>query len=198
MDDDRTEGSIDTMVEPKRRRFTIAEYHRLGEVGILRTDERVELIEGEIVEMGPIGRLHAGAVDRIANVFCRRLGERVIVRVQNPVVFTDLLSEPQPDVTLLVPRPDFYTGGHPESHDILLVLEVMDSSVAYDHRVKLPLYARAGVAEVWLANVNTHRIEGYRRPEPAGYAESRVFQEDDLLSIQAFPDVTLTVRELLG
>ena len=189
---------MDTMVELKRRRFTIEEYHRMGEVGIFNEDDRVELIEGEIIEMGPIGRLHAGTVDRIANVLIRRLGELSIVRVQNPVVFTDLVSEPQPDVTLLVPRPDFYTGGHPGPGDILLVVEVMDSSVTFDHRVKLPLYARAGVAEVWLANVNTHRIEGYRRPGPEGYAESRVFQEDDRLSIQALPDVAFTVRELLG
>jgi Uma2 family endonuclease len=189
---------MDTMVEPKRRRFTIAEYRRMIEAGIFREGERAELIEGEIIEMGPTGRVHAGTVDRIANVFCRRFGERTIVRVQNPVVFTDLVSEPQPDITLLVPRPDFYTGGHPEPADILLVVEVMDSSVAYDRDVKLPLYARAGVVEVWLANVNTRRIEGYRRPSPEGYVESRVFQEDDLLSIQAFSDVTFTVRELLG
>ena len=190
--------TTDTVVEPKRRRFTIEEYHRMGEAGILRDDERVELIEGEIVEMGPIGRVHAGTVDRIANVFSRRLGERAIVRVQNPVVFIDLLSEPQPDVTLLIPRRDFYTGGHPEHGDIFLVVEVMDSSVAFDHRVKLPLYARAGVAEVWLANVNTRRIEGYRGPRSGGYAESRIFEGEDQLSIQAFAEVTFTVRELLG
>jgi Uma2 family endonuclease len=190
--------TTDTMVEPKRRRFTNEEYHRMGEAGILRHDERVELIEGEIIEMGSIGRVHAGTVDRVANVFSRRLGIRAIVRVQNPVVFIDLLSEPQPDVTLLIPRPDFYTGGHPECGDIFLVVEVMDSTVAYDRRIKLPLYARAGVAEVWLVNVNTRRIEGYRQPSPAGYAESRVVEGDEQLSIQAFPDVTFTLRELLG
>ena len=184
--------------EVAKKLFTVDEYLRMGEAGIFDPEARLELIEGEIIEMGPTGRVHAGTVDRIANVFCRRFGERTIVRVQNPVVFTDLVSEPQPDVTLLAPRPDFYTGGHPEPADMLLVVEVMDSSVASDRNVKLPLYARAGVAEVWLANVNTRRIEGYRRPSPEGYVESRVFQEDDLLSIQAFPDVTFTVRELLG
>ena len=189
---------MDTMVEPKRRLFTIAEYHRMIEAGIFQDGERAELIEGEIIEMSPIGRLHAGTVDRITAVFFRRLGDRASVRVGGPILFTDLVSEPQPDVTLLIPRPDFYTSGHPEPASIHLVVEVMDSSVAYDRGVKLPLYARAGVAEVWLANVNTRRIEGYRRPSPEGYAESRVFQEDDLLSIQAFPDVTFTVRELLG
>ena len=189
---------MDTTVELKRRRFTIEEYHRMGEVGIFHDDDRVELIEGEIIEMSPIGRLHAATVDRIANVFIRRLGERSIVRVQNPVVFTDLVSEPQPDVTLLVPRVDFYASGHPGASDIVLVVEVMDSTVAYDRGVKLRLYARAGVAEVWLANVNTHRIEGHRRPGPEGYGESRVFQQDEVLSIQAFPDVMFNVRELLG
>jgi Uma2 family endonuclease len=198
MDDNRTEDSMDTMVEPKRRLFTIAEYHRMIEAGIFRDGERAELIEGEIIEMNLTGRLHAGTVDRVTAVFVRRLGDRATVRVGGPILFTALVSEPQPDVTLLVPRPDFYTGGHPEPADILLVVEVMDASVAYDRGVKLPLYARAGIVEVWLANVNTRRIEGYRRPSPEGYVESRVFQEDDLLSIQAFPDVTFTVRELLG
>ena len=190
--------TTDTMVELKRRRFTIEEYHRMDEVGIFHENERLELIEGEIFEMSPIGRLHASTVDRITHVFFRRLADRVGIRIGGPVMLTELVSEPQPDVTLLVARPDFYASGHPAASDIILVVEVMDSSVAFDHRVKLPLYARAGVAEVWLVNVNTRRIEGYRRPEQAGYVESRVFQEDDLLSIQAFPDVTFTVRELLG
>lgn len=189
---------MDTMVELKRRRFTIEEYHRMGEVGVFREKERLELIEGEIIEMSPIGRVHAGTVDRIANVFCWRLGQRGIVRVQNPVTFTPLVSEPQPDVTVLLPRPDFYTGGHPEADNILLVVEVMDSSVAYDRGVKLRLYARAGVAEVWLANVNTQRIEVHRRPGPEGYGESRVFQPEESIAIQAFPDAIFPVRELLG
>lgn len=188
---------MDTTVELKRRRFTLEEYHRMGEVGIFREKERVELIEGEIVEMSPIGSPHAATVDRIACVFSQKLGGRAIVRVQGPVQFADLVSEPLPDVTLLVPRRDFYASGHPGSSDILLVVEVTDTTVAYDRGVKL-LYARAGVAEVWLANVNTRRLEGYRQPGPNGYGESRVFQLDESLSIQSFPDVVFTVRELLG
>lgn len=189
---------MDTTVELKRRRFTLEEYHRMAEVGILGEKERVELIEGEIVEMSPIGLLHAGTVDRIADVFARRLAGRAIVRVQGPILLAELASQPQPDVTLLMPQADFYTTKGPGVSDAFLVVEVMGTTVAYDRGVKLRLYARAGVAEVWLANVNTHRIEGYRRPGPEGYGESRVFQEDELLSIQAFPDVTFTVRELLG
>ena len=189
---------MDTTIELKRRRFTLEEYHRMGEVGIFHEDDRVELIEGEIVEMSPIGRVHAGTVDRIAHVFSQRFRERAIVRVQNPVVFTDLVSEPQPDVTLLVPRPDFYTSGHPGPSDILLVVEVMDTTVVYDRGVKLRLYARAGIVEVWLADVNTRRIEVYRRPHAESYGESRMVQQEESLSIHALADVTFTARELLG
>jgi Uma2 family endonuclease len=189
---------METTVELKRRRFTLEEYHRMGEVGIFGEKERVELIEGEIVEMSPIGSPHAGTVDRIAHVFSQRLGGRAIVRVQGPVLFADLVSEPLPDVTLLIPRRDFYASGHPGPPDILLIVEVMDTTVAYDRGVKLRLYARAGVAEIWLANANARRIEDYRQPGPEGYGESRIFQEDDRLPIQAFPDVAFTTRELLG
>jgi Uma2 family endonuclease len=189
---------MDTMVEPKRRLFSLEEYHRMGEAGILREQERLELIEGEILKMAPIGPPHAATVARIADTFSRRLGERSIVWVQNPIALADLASEPEPDVTLLIRRDDFYAGGHPRSRDILLLIEVIDSSVGYDRAVKLPLYARAGIVEVWLANVNTRRIEGFRRPGPGGYAESKIFQNDDRLGIQAFPDVTFTARELLG
>ena len=189
---------MDTTVELKRRRFTLEEYHRMGEVGIFHEDDRVELIEGEIVEMSPIGRLHAATVDRIAHVFSRRLGDRAIVRVQNPIQFTALVSEPQPDVTLLVPKTDFYASGHPGPTDILLVVEVMDSTVAYDRGVKLGLYARAGIVEVWLANVNTRRIELCRRLGTDGYGEVQVLQDDESASIQAFGDIVFTARELLG
>ena len=189
---------MDTTIEPQRRRFTLEEYHRLGEVGVFREKERLELIEGEIVEMTPIGRVHAGTVDRIASVFFGRLGDRAGVRIQGPVVFADLVSELQPDVTLLVPRGDFYAGGHPGAGDILLAVEVMDSTAAYDRGVKLPLYARAGVPEVWLVNVGARRIEGHRRPGPDGYGESRIFQRDESIAVQALPDVTFSARDLLG
>jgi Uma2 family endonuclease len=196
--DTRPTDTVDTTIEPERRRFTLEEYHRMGEVGIFREGERLELIEGEIVEMSPIGRVHAGTVDRIATAFWKRLGDRAGVRVQGPVAFTDLVSEVQPDVTLLVPRPDFYASGHPGAANVILAVEVMDTTVPYDRGVKLRLYARAGVAEVWLVNVNTRRIEGHRGPGPQGYGESRVFQIEESITIQAFPDVPFTVRDLLG
>jgi Uma2 family endonuclease len=134
-------------IELKRRRFTVDEYRRMGEVGILDEDERVELIEGEIVEMSPIGRRHAGIVNRLNDLFTFRLRGRAIVAVQNPISLGSKYSEPQPDLTLLRPRADFYADSRPEPPDVLLVVEVMDTSVERDRQVKLPLYARAGVPE---------------------------------------------------
>ena len=189
---------MDTTVELKRRRFTLEEYHRMGEVGIFHEDDRVELIEGEIVEMSPIGSGHAATVDRITRLFSSRLGERAIVRVQSPILFSDLVSEPQPDVTLLVSRSDFYFSRHPGPSDIFLVVEVMDSTVAYDRGVKLALYARAGIVEVWLVDLNTRDVDVYRRPRARNYAESRKVPPSEPLSIQAFPDVVFTASDLLG
>jgi len=189
---------MDATIEPQRRRFTIEEYHRLAEAGVFRENERLELIEGEIVEMSPIGRVHAATVDRIAGAFFRRLGDRAGVRVQGPVLFADLVSEVQPDVTLLVPRPDFYAGGHPDAASILLVVEVMDGTAAYDRDVKLRLYARAGVREVWLVHADRGRLEALRRPGPDGYGESRTLGRAESIAVQALADVTFTVRELLG
>jgi Uma2 family endonuclease len=131
----------------KRRRFTLEEYHRLGETGILHEDERVELVEGEIVEMSPIGRPHASIVARLTMLLARHFGERAIVWVQNPLALPRQRSEFQPDLALLKFRPDFYRSAGVEPDDALLVVEVMESSVVYDRRVKLPIYARSGVPE---------------------------------------------------
>jgi len=182
----------------KRRRFTLGEYQRMGEAGILSEDDRVELIEGEIVEMTPIGARHAGTVARIGHVFSRRLGERVIVWAQNPIQLPLQDSEPQPDVTLLRPRPDFYTLSHPRAGDVFLLVEVMDTSVERDRRVKLPLYAMAEIPEVWLVDLNTDPVEVYRQPAAGGYGDARVVERGEPLTIEAFPDLVLTPADLLG
>jgi Uma2 family endonuclease len=135
-------------VQPTRYRFTRADYYRMAEAGILGEGDRVELIEGEIYRMSPIGPMHAGGVDRLNRLFSRTFGDAVIVRVQNPVVLDDY-SEPEPDLTLLRPRADFYTGEHPNPEDILLAVEVADSSADWDRRVKAPLYVRSGIPELW-------------------------------------------------
>ena len=182
----------------RTRRFTLEEFHQMGQAGILSEDDRVELIEGEIVEMTPVGPPHAGIVARIANVIARLLSARVIVWVQNPIQLLALASELLPDVGLLRPRDDFYTRSHPGPGDILLLVEVMDTSVERDRRVKLPLYARAAIPEVWLVDLGAACIEVYREPAPDGYRGVAVRRRGETLAIAAFPEVALLVDDLLG
>jgi Uma2 family endonuclease len=182
----------------KTYRFTVDEYHRMGEVGIFSEDDRVEILAGAIVEMSPRGPLHAGTVNRLTALFSSRLGNRVIVRIQNPLLWRDEDSEPQPDVTLLRPRADFYTHAHPEAHDVYLVIEVADTSLAVDRDVKFPIYARAGVLEAWLLDVSAERLAVYRQPTSDGYQDVRLLQRGAPVVPQAFPDLALTVDDLLG
>ena len=182
----------------ERRRFTLEEYHRMGAAGILDEGERVELVEGEIVEMAPIGRVHASVVARLTKLFGARFADRAIVWVQNPVSLPQQGSEFQPDLALLKPRADFYRDEAVGSEDTLLVVEVMDSSVAYDRHVKLPIYARAGATEVWLIDANASTVEVHREPTATGYRDRRVVERTGSLAPLAFPEVSLRVRELLG
>ncbi len=181
----------------EKRRFTVDEYHRMAEAGIFSEDESVELLEGEIVEMTPISARHAACVNKLTRLFGRELGERVVVSVQNPVALTET-SEPQPDLALLRPRPDFYAAGHPGPEDVFLMVEVADSSAKSDRAVKVPLYARAGVEEVWLVDLQKKTIEGYRKPSQAGYKQVLHLSGNDSLSPQAFPTLKLTTKELLN
>ena len=178
-----------------RRMFTTDEFHRMAEAGILSEDDRVELIEGEIVRMSPIGSRHAACVDRLNAAF-RRLGKRAIVRVQSPIV-SGRHSEPQPDLTVLKPRADFYAARHPGSRDVLLVIEVIDTSSDYDRGTKVPLYARASVPEVWLVDLEREVIEVHRRPTLRSYRERTQFSRGQRLSPAAFPRTMFRVSELL-
>ena len=181
-----------------RRRFTLDEYHRMGKAGILGEDDRVELIEGEIIEMSPIGSLHAGTVARTSHLFSIRLGDRAVVWSQNPLLLTREQSEPQPDVMLLAPRADFYTGGLPEPRDVRLLVEIADSSLLFDRRTKFPLYARAGVAEAWLVDLGSGRLEIHRHPGGAAYRDVRLPRTNEMFSPVAFPDLTFSLRDMLG
>jgi Uma2 family endonuclease len=180
-----------------RRRFTIDEYHRMGEAGVLSEDDRVELLDGEIVQMTPIGVPHASCVDRLNALLARRLGKSAIVRVQNPIIL-DRRSEPQPDLALLAPRTDFYSGAHPWPRDVLLAIEVMDASRGYDRTLKLPLYARAELREVWLVDVVAEMVEVYTRPALRGYRRQQRLGRGRSLTPVAFPRMRLRVNEILG
>lgn len=153
-------------------RLSVADYHRMGETGILGPELRTELLDGEIIEMPPIGHPHAGTVNLLADLLRDRVRERALVAVQNPVCL-DGRSEPLPDIALLRPRPDYYRTGHPGPDAVLLLIEVADSSLRYDREVKIPRYARAGIPEVWLVDLGGSEICIYQQPGAGGYAVLR-------------------------
>ena len=181
---------------PTRRRFTVAEYYAMAEAGILARDERVELLDGDVIVMPPIGNWHASNVDLFTNTFPAQLHGRAIVRVQNPVRL-DGNSQPQPDVMLLRWRDDFYRDGHPRPADVLLLIEVSDSSVDYDRNEKLAAYTAAGIPEVWIVNRPDRRIESYADPAGDAYATVRHYGAGESISPQAFPDVVLQVDQII-
>ena len=184
-------------VELKRHRFTRAEYHRMAETGILSPDARVELIDGEIVEMSPIGGPHVAAVDRLNRIFTRGVGDDVIVRVQGPIALSND-GEPEPDVVLLRYREDFYADDHPSEEAVLLIVEVADTSESYDRRTKAPLYAQHGIPELWLVDLNRDFVTRFTEPGPDGYASTRIFRRGEWLSPLAFPDLKVAVDAILG
>ncbi|MHB8574583.1 MAG: Uma2 family endonuclease [Dehalococcoidia bacterium] len=187
----------DVAAAPARRCFDVDEYYRMGEAGILGVDERVELLEGEIITMPPIGSGHSGGVNRLAQPFFARLAGRAIVSVQNPVRLSSG-SEPVPDIVLLRPRADFYTASHPGPDDVLLLIEVADSSLGYDRGRKLAVYAVAGIAEYWIIDLRGGRILIYRHPKDGEFTQMLIAERDATISSLAFPDVLFSAAELLG
>jgi Uma2 family endonuclease len=193
---DRPEAVAALPADLPRWRFTVDDFHRMGEVGILDEDDRVELIDGEIIAMSPIGFRHARIVNNLNRLLVTRAGDRSTVSVQNPLVLSDY-GEPQPDVVLL-------TGDGPRDHlptpaDILLVVEVSDTTLAYDLNVKLPRYARAGVPEVWIVDVAGDAFERFTDPkqETGQYASRERFGRDDEIHSATLPDLRIPVQEAL-
>ncbi|CAN1209000.1 Putative restriction endonuclease domain-containing protein [Tumidithrix helvetica PCC 7403] len=181
--------------KPHKFTFTTQQYHLMHEAGVFSEGDRLELIHGEITTMSPIGRKHATCVARLTKRFELKLGDRTIIWAQNPIRLDDK-SEPQPDLAILKFRDDFYEAELPTPSDVLLIIEVADSTISYDREVKAPLYASAGIPELWLFDVNQKAIEAYSQPSPAGYKQMYRYDEGDTLSVLAFPDVTFTWKEL--
>jgi Uma2 family endonuclease len=181
-------------VEVPRRLFTVEEYHRMADAGIFHPGERVELIEGEIVQISPISPRHAGCVINANRLFVMRLGERAVVSPQNPVIIQPR-SEPQPDLLLLRPRAVSYSREHPAPEDVLLVVEVADTTARYDSLVKSRLYARAGIPEFWLLLVTDGTVEVYRTPGADGYASLTNHGPGQTVAPPAFPEIGFTVAD---
>ncbi len=178
------------------RRFTVAEYYAMSEAGILTEDDRVELLAGVIVEMAPIGSRHGGCVNLYTRWLSQFVGDRAILQVQGAIHLDDD-TELQPDLALLRDRPDFYSSSHAEPSDVLLLIEVADSSVDYDRNEKLPRYARAGVPEVWITVLPERIIEAHTEPSGGRYTHTRIFVSGDTIIPGCFPDVALPVSEIL-
>jgi Uma2 family endonuclease len=179
----------------RRHRLTVADYHRMGEAGVFAHDARVELIEGEVIDMAPIGSRHAGTVSFLIARFGACLGEHGIVWPQNPVVL-DLHSEPQPDLAILRPRGDFYRLSHPRPNDVLLLIEVSEATLRYDQEVKLRLYARAGVPEVWIVDLESSVLLIYTKPAGEEYGERQELGAPGVLAPSALPEAAIDLSTL--
>jgi Uma2 family endonuclease len=182
---------------PRRHRLTVDDYYRMADVGILDPEARVELIDGEIIDMAAPGSPHAATVHYLNEVLVRAVEGRATVLVQNPVRLSDY-SEPQPDLALLRRRDDFYRERHPRPDDVLLIVEIAATSLRFDRETKLPLYARHGIPEMWLVDLGSRRFSRYRAPLQGAYT---LVDEPDLgtqLEVSTLSGVTVDLQRLFG
>jgi Uma2 family endonuclease len=181
---------------PSRYKLSIDDYHKLGDAGILDEDSRVELIEGDLIEMAPIGVAHMRCVNRLNRLLMHAVGDAAIVSVQNPVSLPPR-SEPQPDVALFKPGTD--SAEHiPQPADVLLIVEVADTTLDHDRRTRLPLYARAGIVEAWIVDVQGQTIEAFSTPGDAGYAGSTVYRRGESVAPAQLPTASIRVDDVFG
>ncbi len=182
--------------ELERRTISTEEYHKMWEVGILGEEERVELIQGEIVNMSPIGSKHAACVKRINALFSSMIGDKAIIGIQDPVSLDDY-SEPQPDISILKPSEDFYKDRHPYAEDTLLLIEVADTTVESDTHIKIPLYARAGIPECWVIDLNLGDIIIYQYPLSGVYRSRTIVKNNEEITLSLLGH-TINTRDILG
>ncbi len=187
---------LDRPQAPARHRLDVGAYYRMAEAGILTHPQRVELIDGDIFDMNPIGSAHAAVTRRLEQQFARAVAAGIVlVSVQNPLRL-DAYNEPQPDFVALAPRHDAYAASHPEATDALLVIEVSDSSLDHDRKTKLPTYARFGVPEVWIIDLSGGAVEVYREPTEGRYASSVRMTHGSIIPVR-IPEVTIDIAALL-
>jgi Uma2 family endonuclease len=182
----------------RRHRLTVSDYHKMGETGILRESDRVELIEGEIFDMVPIGPQHAGMVGLLIQTLTPKVTGKAIINAQNPVIL-DEYSEPQPDILVLRPRQDFYRDTHPTAAGVILLIEICDTTVSTDRSLKMPLYAQHKIPEVWLIDLPNRCVELYRNPKPIErtYQQIEILREGKATSTELV-EVSVDVEELFS
>lgn len=178
------------------RQFTVDEYRRMGEVGVFKPDERIELLYGGVYEMCPKGKKHVVSTTRANDCFRKHLGSRVIVRSQDPIRLGEH-SEPEPDIALLAPDEQEYLERDPTLQEILYVLEIADTTLTKDRMVKAQLYAEAGIVQYGILNLNARELEDYRDPDADGYRTKHTYRADETFALVAFPEVRITISELL-
>ena len=184
------------MLVQAQHRFSVKDYYRMAETGVLRPDARVELLEGRIIDMSPIGPFHGSITKHLLQIFTAAAKGRWITQVQDPV-HLDEYSEPEPDIALLKPVSDFYRQRHPQPEDVFLLIEISDSTLETDQEEKIPAYGRAGIPEVWIVNLNELTVEVYREPNFTGYGSKTILPTGSQAAPNAFPDVIIDVAELL-
>ncbi len=183
------------MPTPVKYRLNVEQYYKMAEVGILGIEQRTELIEGEIIEMSAIGTKHAICVSNLSELLTLRTIQIAHVRQQNPVHLSDR-SEPQPDIALVKRPSSLYADCHPTPDDIFLLIEVSDSTLKYDREVKIPLYAKAGISEVWIANIEEQIFEVYKSPNQDRYEQVQNYGKGEMISMSMFTDIAIAVDEV--
>ena len=178
-----------------RRLLTLDEYHTIGTAGVLKEDDRIELIEGEMIEMAPIGSRHLAKVNRLARLLSQCIGDQAIVSVQNPIALPPH-NEPQPDLALLKPRADDYEGKLPSAEDILLVIEVADTTLAYDRDAKMPIYARHDIVETWLVDIQGQTVSIYQEPGKNGYRRILTPTRNESITPTQLPNVVIQLVDI--
>jgi len=184
-------------IQVDRRHFTVDEFYRMAEIGIFTEDDRVELIEGDIIELDPVTPLHASCVMRFNHFLGRKTNNEYIMSVHNPVRLNEY-SETLPDISLLKRRDDFYAGGHPTPPDVLLIIEVADTSLDYDRNIKVPLYARAGIPEVWVVDLASEAVEVFVEPQKGAYQTIRTAKRGESITAQEIASLTISIDTILG
>lgn len=188
--------NIQSQPQPRRLRFTVDEYYKMIELGMLKDYERAEIIEGELIQKMPIGERHSAVVEKLNEILRDELGKTVSLRNQQPIKFSDY-NEPEPDLAVLQRREDFYSDAKPTSKDVLLLIEVSDATLKYDRGTKLALYAEAEIPEVWIVNLPNDIIEIHTKPSSGVYQLTKIFKRGDAVESEILPDLKLAVDEIL-